>query len=460
MLVRALVVAASVLVAAPALAQDAPAAASPAVPAAEYAARRAKVLAALGADGLLVLRGQHEDDVEKHERWRQHSDFYYLTGFDEPDAILVLNPRGRRTREVLFVPARNPDKEAWDGRKTAPGAEGAAATGLPGVLAREDFDALFPELLAEQTRLFLAVDLDDPHAPVPPEIRALDALRAHWQRLGVDRRVSVHRAAELIHPMRLVKSDAEIAVFHQACTITARAIVEAMRSAAPGQGEGELQAVVEYVFRRLGAERTGYPSIVGAGPNSCVLHYRHNTGPTRDGDLVLMDVGAEYRYYTADVTRTFPVNGRFSPAQREIYEVVWRAQQAAFAVCKPGSTLTQVHQAAQKVIADAGWGGYFFHGTSHWIGLDVHDVGGSWSTVLAPGMIFSVEPGIYIPEGSKCDRRYWNIGVRIEDDVVVTADGYRNLSADVPSDVASIERIMAADGIGNRPVGEMPGDGR
>jgi Xaa-Pro aminopeptidase len=287
-------------------------------------------------------------------------------------------------------------------------------------------------------------------------VAALTALRAHWARLGVERRVTVWPAASLIHPLRLVKSEAEIAMAAHACDITGRALVEAMRSIAPGQNEGEVQATIEYVFRRFGAVRTGFPSIVGAGANSCVLHYRRNTGPVRDGDLVLMDVGAEYGYYTGDVTRTVPANGKFTPAQREIYEIVRRAQAAGFAQCRAGGTLARVHYAAQQVIADAGWGAYFFHGTSHWIGLDVHDVGGSWSTVFTPGMFFSVEPGIYIPEGSRCDRRYWNIGVRIEDDVVITADGYRNLSAGVPSDIDSIERIMAADGIGNRPVGLIP----
>ncbi len=439
------------------LAPSAAAQDKPAVPLREYAARRAQVLKALGSNGVLVLRGAPEDDVEKHERWRQTSDFYYLTGFDEPDAVLVLNPRERRTA-ALFVPPKDPSKEAWDGPKTAPGAAAERATGIASVRAMTELEGRFRKWLAQDTTLYVAAEINDPRAGVPLELQWLRTQRERWAKAGVVRTIDVRRAKTVIHPLRLVKSAAEIAVFEEACRITSRGIIEALRSIAPGQNEREAQAVVEYAFRRFGAARTGYPSIVGAGANSCVLHYRRNEGPMRDGDLVLMDVGAEYAYYTADITRTVPVNGRFSPAQREIYSVVLAAQEAAFQACKPGATLLQVHRAAQKVIREAGWGKYFLHGTSHWIGIDVHDVGGNWATPLAPGMIFSVEPGIYIPAGTEgVDRKYWNIGVRIEDDVVITPTGYRNLSASTPRDIATIERIMAADGIGNSPIGRVPG---
>lgn len=442
------------LLSAPGWAQE-----QPSVGVAEFAARRAEVLKALGSDGVLVLRGAPEDDVEKHERWRQTSDFFYLTGFDEPDAVLVLNPRARHT-SVLFVPPKDPAKELWDGAKTGPGAEAAARTGIPSVQAMPELETQFRTWLSADTTLYVAAAIDDPNAAVPLELAWLRAQRAGWAKAGVQRRVDVQQAAKLIHPLRLVKSAAEIAVFEHACLISGRGIVEAMRSVAPGHNEREAQATVEYVFRRLGAARTGYPSIVGAGRNSCVLHYRRNEGPMADGDLLLMDVGAEFNYYTADITRTVPVNGRFSPAQREIYSVVLAAQEAAFQACKPGATLLQVHRAAQRVIREAGWGAYFPHGTSHWIGIDVHDVGGDWSTPLAPGMIFSVEPGIYIPHGSDgVDPKYWNIGIRIEDDVVITPTGYRNLSASVPRDIATIERIMAAEGVGNADVGRIPAAG-
>jgi Xaa-Pro aminopeptidase len=429
----------------------------PSVPVPEFAERRAKVLKALGKDGLLVLRGAPEDDVEKHERWRQHSDFFYLTGFDEPDSVLVLNPRAPEP-VILYVPPHNPGKEAWDGVKTSPGAEAEQRTGIGSVRPMTVLREQFQQWLSRDTTLYLDAPVDDPNAAVSPELQWLRDLRAGWAKAGVERRVAVQHCRALIHPLRLVKSPAEIAVFEQACVITGRGIVEAMRSIAPGQNEREAQAVVEYVFRRLGAARTGYPSIVGAGPNSCILHYRRNEGPMRDGDVVLMDVGAEFNYYTADITRTVPVNGRFSPAQREIYELVLKAQEAAFAQCKPGSTLLQVHRAAQQVFRDAGWGKYYLHGTSHWIGIDVHDVGGTWKTPLAPGMIFSVEPGLYIPEGTEgIDPKYWNIGIRIEDDVVITPSGYRNLSASVPRDIATIEAIMAGRGIGDAEVGRIPG---
>jgi Xaa-Pro aminopeptidase len=429
----------------------------PSVPVPEFAERRAKVLKALGADGLLVLRGAPEDDVEKHERWRQHSDFFYLTGFDEPDSVLVLNPRDPK-QVLLFVPPHNPGKEQWDGVKTAPGAEAEQRTGVASVRPMTELAERFRGWLAADTTLYVDAAIGDPHAAVPPELQWLRAAREEWAKAGVKRRVSVKHCKSLIHPLRLVKSAAEIAVFEHACTITGRGIVEAMRSIAPGRNEREAQAVVEYVFRRLGAARTGYPSIVGAGPNSCILHYRRNEGPMQDGDVVLMDVGAEFNYYTADITRTVPVNGTFSPAQREIYELVLKAQEAAFAQCKPGSTLLQVHRAAQKVFRDAGWGKHYLHGTSHWIGIDVHDVGGTWKTPLAPGMIFSVEPGLYIPEGTEgVDPKYWNIGIRIEDDVVITPTGHRNLSASIPRDIATIEKIMAGRGIGDAEVGRVPG---
>jgi Xaa-Pro aminopeptidase len=206
--------------------------------------------------------------------------------------------------------------------------------------------------------------------------------------------------------------------------------------------EYQLQAVMEYVFRRDGAKRTGFSSIVGSGPNSCVLHYRDSTRRMEEGDLVVVDVGAEVQYYTADVTRTFPVSGKFTPRQREIYEIVLQAQEEAIAAVRPGSTMGEVHRKARQVIDKAGYGRYFLHSTSHWLGMDVHDVGGRGGK-LEPGMILTVEPGIYIPEE--------RIGVRIEDDLLVTEEGHLRLSAPLPRDPDVIEEIQAEKGMADAP---------
>ncbi|MCI0340663.1 MAG: Xaa-Pro peptidase family protein [Planctomycetales bacterium] len=425
---------------------------------AEFAARRERVLKTLGEEqAVLILRGNAEADIAAHQSWRQSSDFYYLAGHDEAGAALVLNPTGRRVRDALFVPAKNPDKERWDGPRVGPGPEGAEATGFGNVLPISELDDLFPALVEDKKKFYLGGEPTKPKGPHPPEMDLFRRLREHWALIGSPKTVEIAPVGAVIHPLRLVKSPAEIAIYRRAVDITGRGLLEAMRSLEPGQNEGEAEAVIEYAFRRFGAVRCGFDTIVGSGPNSCVLHYVKNTRTMQAGEVVVLDVGAEHGYYTGDVTRTVPVSGTFSPAQREIYEIVYRAQEAAFAASRPGSTLSAVHGAARKVIEDAGFGKFFIHGTAHWIGLDVHDVGGHPFTKLAPGMIHSVEPGIYIPEGTKgVDPKYWGIGVRIEDDALVTEGGCENLSAAVPRTVEGIEALMRERGLGNLPCGEAP----
>lgn len=226
----------------------------------------------------------------------------------------------------------------------------------------------------------------------------------------------------------------------RAIDITGMAQVAAMQSARPGMHEYELEATIEYMFKKHGAGYPAFPSIVGSGPNATVLHYWKNNRRMRSGELVVMDIGAEVQGYSADITRTIPVNGKFSDKQREIYRIVLEAQKAALAQVKPGATLKQVHAAAKNVIRSHGFGAFFTHGTSHYLGLDTHDVGKHGP--LQPGMVITVEPGIYIPEGSDVDESYWNIGVRIEDDVLVTATGHRVLSAKVPRTIPEIEAAM------------------
>ncbi|MFQ5770634.1 MAG: M24B family metallopeptidase, partial [bacterium] len=215
---------------------------------------------------------------------------------------------------------------------------------------------------------------------------------------------------------------------------------EAMRSVKPGLYEYQLEAISEYVFKRGGSEYPAFPSIVGSGPNSIVLHYSENRRKMENGDLVVIDIGAEYHGYAADVTRTIPVNGKFTGEQKRIYEIILRAQKQAITAIKPGVPFRDIHKVAKKTIEEAGYGKYFSHGTSHYLGLDAHDVGDYGA--LQPGMVITVEPGIYIPEGSDLDKAYWNIGIRIEDDVLVTEDGYKILSDKAPKEIDDIEKLM------------------
>ncbi|HVY60274.1 MAG TPA: aminopeptidase P family protein, partial [Planctomycetota bacterium] len=328
--------------------------------------------------------------------FRVDSNFYYLTGVDEAGAAVEVGPDA----DVLLLPPRNRQAERWEGPRLTAGTPAAAALG-------------FREVRTIQGK------------PAGPDAKALDALAA----------------------MRLVKDEHELARLRRACEISALGLAEAARSMRPGMAEFEVDALVRYVFRREGAERAGYPSIIGSGPNSCILHYSKNTRRLQAGDLVVCDCGAEFGRYTADVTRTFPVSGRFTPEQRRVYDAVLRAQEAGIAAVKPGATVREVHEAARAVLREAGLDRYFFHGTSHWLGLDVHDVG-DYSTPLAPGMVLTVEPGAYIAEKE--------LGVRIEDDVLVTATGREVLSAAVPRTPAEIEALMAVRGVGDVPIRPLP----
>ncbi len=275
---------------------------------------------------------------------------------------------------------------------------------------------------------------------LPADLDTILRLQLRGSRSGRDP-IRLAHSRSILTGLRQVKSQAEIDLLTRAITITCDGTREAMRSIKPGMYEYQIQAILEYVYRREGAQRTGFSSIVGSGPNSCVLHYRDNTRQMKEGDLVVVDVGAEFGYYTADVTRTFPVSGKMSPRQKEIYEIVLQAQKEAFEIVRPGATMGEVHQKARDVIDAAGYGKFFIHGTSHWLGLDVHDVG-QRHRKLEPGMVLTVEPGIYIPEEE--------IGVRIEDDLLVTDEGYLHLSAPLARELEEIERIQAEPGLEER----------
>ncbi len=400
--------------------------------------------------------------------YRQNSDFAYLTGFCEPAAIAVFTPGRRDGEYVLFCLPRDEQRELWDGPRA--GCRGAVRDfGADKAFPIEDFDAVFPRLIKGRTRICLPLDdpadgaVDDPLDDAEtPHRRLFSRLR----RLGLRRR-SRFALEGLTHEMRLRKSRAEIALMRKAAVIAAAAHRRAMRACRPGMFEYQLAAEIHCEFEGAAAV-PAYPSIVGGGANACVLHYTRNADVLNDGDLVLIDAGAEYQLYASDVTRTFPVGGRFKPAQRELYELVLEAQRAAIGKVRAGNTWNDVHGAAvralttglvalgllkgrvQRLIRDGEYRRFYMHHTGHWLGMDVHDVGGVSDGARArrfePGMVLTVEPGLYIRPGAGVARRWRNLGIRIEDDVAVTADGARVLSDGVPKEPDEIEALASAGG--------------
>lgn len=385
---------------------------------------------------------------------------YYLTGLEEPNALLLLFKTpvtllGKNGTEFIFVQPRNPQREMWTGK----------ILGSAGVMQKYQMENVFT------TDQFSGKLLDlNQLDTIITSFRTEQILFKYPGRgdLLANMAASLDSALVLagknpmpapgtaiLHQLRGIKQPEEIALMEKVINMSVEGHNRVIRSIQPGMHEYDAQALMEYEFKSRGSEYVGYPSINGSGANSCILHYETNQRTLQNGDLLLNDCGAEYHGYSADVTRTIPVNGKFSPEQKIIYELVLAAQDAAFVVCKPGNQFSDPHNAALKVIAaglkqlgiiqsDNQARIYFPHGTSHHLGLDVHDMG-SRST-LQPGMIFTVEPGIYIPPGSNCDKKWWSIGVRIEDDLLITTDGYRNLSAGAPRSVEEIEKMARQAG--------------
>ena len=379
----------------------------------QYRLRRQKLTTEL--DGVVVLFAAPAEDLVQYQ---QEDNFYYLTGFDEPGAILLLGATGDGFEEILFIPPRNLDGERWTGEKLGPGPGAESATGVTSVEALEKFASQFERMVEESGTVYTLTDQEDNVSRLrqrAPEVEIEDLA----PRLALNRQV---------------KTDSELLILTKAIDITMKAHAAAAGIIAPDLAEYEVEAIIEFEFRRNGAERPGFPSIVGSGPNATILHYDRNTRKMEAGDLVVADIGAEYGGYTADITRTYPVSGKFTERQREIYQIVLDAQKAALARVKPGATIRgSIHAAALEYIRSKGYGDYFIHGTSHHIGLEVHDVG-PVGRPLEPNMVITIEPGIYIPDE--------NIGVRIEDDVLVTETGYRILS-DFPREIDEIEALMA-----------------
>ena len=416
----------------------------------------------IGAGGIAVLPAAPERvrSRDTHYVYRQDSDFYYLTGFDEPDAAAVLIPGRPEGEFLMFVRERDPAREIWDGPRVGP-AGAVERFGADDAFPITDVEDVLPGLLERSRRVYYPMG-------VSPEF---DQRLLGWLNTLNARRQSGHAPSEivaldhLLHEMRLFKSRSEVNVMRQAARIAVEAHARAMRACRPGMMEYELEAEYLHVFRRHGAE-CSYPPIVAAGANACILHYRANDARLRDGDLVLVDAGCEYQMYASDVTCTFPVNGRFSPAQRELYEIVLEANRAATAAVRPGNHWNDPHDAAVAVVTrglkelgllsgrvpnlikSQAYRAFFMHKTGHWLGMDVHDVGDykvdeHWR-LLEPGMVLTIEPGIYVsPHARKVPKRYRGIGIRIEDDVLVTRDGAEVLTEGLPRTVAEIERHMA-----------------
>ena len=423
----------------------------------EYQRRRRQLMRMMGNDAIAILPTAPEQVRNRDVLYpfRPDSDFYYLTGFAEPEAVAVLMPGRRQAQYILFCRERDPERETWDGRRA--GLEGAVAEyGADDAFPYSDLDEIMPGLLEQRERVFYAMGCN---AEFDQRIsRSRGAAQAPTEYVALD---------HYLHDLRLYKSRSEVAVMRRAARISASAHKELMRTTRPGDAEYQLAARFSHHCQELGARELAYPSIVGGGNNACVLHYVDNADALRDGDLVLVDAGCELDCYASDITRTFPVNGRFSEAQRQLYELVLEAQLAAIDKVRPGSHWNEPHRAAVRVITrgllrlgllrgtlskalkDESYKKFYMHRTGHWLGMDVHDVGdykvdGHWRE-LEPGMVLTVEPGLYIPEGSRGVAKKWQgIGIRIEDDVLVTRDGPDVLSRDVPKSVAEIEQLMQA----------------
>jgi Xaa-Pro aminopeptidase len=388
--------------------------------------------------------------------YRFDSYFYYLSGFPEPEAVLVLLA-GEEPRSILFCRERNPERELWEGFRNGP--EGArAAFGFDEAYPMESLDERMPKLLADQPALYYAPGAD---AGWDARIMGwLNQVRAQ-ARAGVVAPAEIRDVRTALDDMRLIKDDGELAVMRRAAAISAVAHERAMRATRPGRSEYEIEAELLYEFRRRGAQYPAYWPIVAGGANACVLHYRDNNARLADGDLLLIDAGCELDGYASDVTRTFPISGKFSGPQKDVYELVLAAQTAAIAAVKPGNRWDEPHDAAvrtlaqgfvdlglcrgtvEKVIETEDYKRFYMHRTGHWLGLDVHDAGeyksgGQWRR-LEPAMTLTVEPGCYIRPADDVSRQFWNIGVRIEDDVVVTASGCEVLTAAAPKSVRDIE---------------------
>lgn len=431
----------------------------------EYKKRRNELISQMEPNSIAILSSAEEflRNGDSTFAFRQNSDLYYLTGFREAQCCLVLIPGRSQGECLLFCQEKDAHKEMWNGRLMGP--ENAAdILGVDDAFPISDIDDILPGLIEGRERVYYAMGRDE----------QFDHQVMEWVKVIRSKvRSGVHSPGEflvldhLLHEMRLIKSPAELKVMRESGQIAVRAHQRAMKNCKPGMYEYELEAEYLYEFARSGCRNPAYNSIVASGENACILHYTENNMQMKQGDLVLIDAGCEYEYYASDITRTFPVNGRFCKEQKAIYELVLKAQLEAIKVVKPGNHWDDPHKVTVKVITQGlvklgilkgkvetlikkgAYKDFYMHRAGHWLGMDVHDVGdykidGKWR-LLEPGMVMTIEPGIYIASGNKkIDKKWWGIGVRIEDDVAVTADGYDVLTDGLPKTVEEIEAFMAA----------------
>lgn len=427
-----------------------------------FRARRQRVLDSLGESSVMLVPAARvfprNADVE--HPYRQDSDFHYLTSFGEPEAIALLTTAHESQRFVLFCRKRDRDREIWDGYRA--GVEGAVDDfGADAAFPIEELDIRLPDYLENVDRVYHRLGKD--RAFDDRVLRAIDVVRSRFRK-GVAAPTTIVDSTTMLHGMRFLKDDSELVLMRQAADISREAHVAAMKLTAPGRYEYEIDAELTRVFRMRGSERPAYESICGSGPNATILHYRAGNRQMQDGELLLVDAGCEVGSYASDVTRTYPVNGRFSEPQRALYEITLDAQLAAIEATKPGTTLDAIHAVTVKTlvagmvrvgllagpvddrIADESYRKFYMHRTSHWLGMDVHDVGGHYVKgvlrTLEPRCVLTIEPGIYVAMDADVDPKWRGIGIRIEDDLVVTEDGSENLTAAIPKTVADVEAVM------------------
>lgn len=434
----------------------------------EYKLRRKELMAQMEPNSIALIasapRRTRSNDTEY--LYRQNSDFYYLCGFTEPNSLLVLIPGREQGEVVLFCQEKDKERELWTGIRLGPDAAYKELL-VDDAYPIGDVDDIVTGLIEGRDRVYYAMGRDD----------RFDTLVMGWVKtIRGKSRMGEHPPSEflvldhLLHELRLIKSNNEIKLMEEAARISAEGHKRAMAVCKPGIMEYQMEAELHYAFNRGGSRAPAYVSIVGAGDNACILHYDSNNAEVKDGDLVLIDAGCEYQYYASDITRTFPANGRFSPEQKAIYDIVLDAQVAAIAAVQPGSQWDAPHNASVKVITQGliklgvikgqlshqikseAYKDFYMHRVGHWIGMDVHDVGDykiddNWR-LLEPGMVMTIEPGIYIaPDNAKVAKKWRGIGVRIEDDVLVTKKGNKVLSVGIPKTVEEIETYMASNSL-------------
>lgn len=427
------------------------------IPKSRFKERRDKILAKHSEKSLILsfaadIRNRQNDvDYE----FRQNSNFWYLTGMPDPGAALLLIPggtiyKGKKVHEILFVTPRSPDREVWVGTRLGLN----EADSILGITTSEDISLLHTVLKTVLNNIDTLWLTGLPTVSFLPPILDKKTFAESEIKSFLHRdfpELWIKTSLPYLHELREIKDEDEIRLMTKAIEISMEGHKAVMQQAKAGMNEYEIEAIMEYTFKRLGAEDVGYPSIVGSEYNACILHYISNRKQTSNNDLILADCGAEFQNYTADITRTFPVNGKFTKEQAQIYAIVLDAQNAGIKACKKGNEFRAPHNAAMEVItkgllelgiissaSQARW--YFMHGTSHYLGLDVHDAG--TFKELKKNSVITVEPGIYIPKGSPCDKRWWNIGIRIEDDILITDNEPINLSEALPRTIQEIEQLM------------------